>query len=136
MADSPNTPARVPVDLRLLRRMQLTFALLFVAYLLGFAPLPYSIGSLVLGAAAVVTGIMATVRAFAINVPGMLRVTVPLITVAALLFTLSQGVQTIFYGPTKAFQECQAGALTERSKAACERDYQRSILRLDTSTGS
>ncbi|GAA4374514.1 hypothetical protein [Paeniglutamicibacter cryotolerans] len=136
MAESPNTPARTPVDLRLLRRMQLTFMLLVAAYLISFTPLPYSIGSLVLGAAAVVTGILSVIRAFVVNVPGMLRVTVPLITVAALLFTLAQGVQTIFYSQTKAFQECQAGALTERSKAACERDYQRSILRLEPSTGS
>lgn len=136
MADSSQTPARVPIDLRLLRRLQLTFALLVIAYLLSFTPLPYSIGSLVLGVAAVITGIMASVRVFSVSVPGMLRFTVPLITVAALLFSLTQAVTLVFYGPTKDFQQCQKSALTERSKAACQVEYQRSILGINPNTGT
>lgn len=119
-----------------MRLMQLTFVLLVAAYLISFAPLPYSLASVLLGVGAVVTGILAMIRAFKINVPGMLRVTIPLITVAALLFTLAQGMQVLFYEQTMAYQQCQENALTERSKATCQREFQRSIIRFGAPAGS
>jgi hypothetical protein len=110
--------------------------LMVFAYFFYSAPLPWRLGAVVLGAAGVVTGIVTTIKVFRGTVPGIMRFTVPLATLACLVFTLATGGQALFYGPTLEYEQCRQEALTDRSQAQCQRDYEQKLRNMEGIVGS
>jgi hypothetical protein len=69
-------------------------------------------------------------------VPVVLRVTIAVATLACLLFTLSTGLQSLFYHATSEYEQCLRGSVTDRTTAACQREYEEKLRNLDGLPGS
>jgi uncharacterized membrane protein HdeD (DUF308 family) len=110
--------------------------LMLGSYLASTLVLPWKAASLLLGAAGVLVGVVATVKAARRKAPVLLRITVPLATVACLLFTLSTSAQVVFYQPTADYEQCLQETVTDRSHAKCRQDYENKISQLQGIIGS
>lgn len=107
-----------------------------LAYLLSSVVLPWKIASVVFGVAGIFCGVVATVKVFRRKLPGVLRVTLPLATVACLLFTISTATQVLFYQPTADYEQCMADTVTQRSQAQCKHDYDQKLSTFQGVIGS
>jgi hypothetical protein len=105
--------------------------LMLGAYLAAGAALPWKLVAVALGVAGVVVGVVTTVKVFRAPVPGFMRATIPLATLACLLFTLSTGVQSVFYGPTSDYEQCVQDSVTDRAQSQCQRDYEEKLRNLE-----
>lgn len=101
--------------------------LVLLAYLFSSVALPWKIASVVFGVSGVVCGVVASVKVIRRKLPGVLRVTIPLVTLACLLFTLSTSTQVVFYQPTAEYEQCLADTVTARSQAHCRHDYEQKL---------
>lgn len=101
--------------------------LVLLAYVTASVPLPWKIASVAFGVAGVVCGVVASVKVLRRKLPGILRITIPLATLACLLFTLSTSTQVIFYEATAEYEQCLADTVTDRSQAQCQRDYEQQL---------
>lgn len=110
--------------------------LMLGAYLGAGAMLPWKLAAVALGAAGVVVGVVATIKAFRGAVPVVLRVTIAVATLACLLFTLSTGLQSLFYHATSEYEQCLRGSVTDRTTAKCQREYEEKLRNLDGLPGS
>lgn len=110
--------------------------LVVLAYAFSALALPWKVGSVVFGVAGVVCGIVATVKVLRRKLPGILRITIPLATLACLLFTLSTSTQVIFYQPTAEYEQCLQDTVTDRSQAQCKHDYEQKLSSLQGVIGS
>lgn len=101
--------------------------LVVLAYLTSSVDLPWKIAAVAFGWAGVVCGIIASVKVLRRKLPGVLRITVPLATLACLLFTISTSTQVLFYQPTAEYEQCLADTVTDRSQAQCKQDYEQKL---------
>lgn len=107
-----------------------------LSYLLSSVVLPWKIASVAFGLAGIVAGIIASVKVFRRKLPGILRITLPLATLACLLFTVSTSTQVLFYQPTAEYEQCMADTVTDRSQAQCKHDYDQKLSTLQGVIGS
>ena len=110
--------------------------LMLGAYLAAGAALPWKLAAVGLGVAGVVVGAVATVKAFRGAVPVVLRITIALATLACLLFTLSTGLQSLFYRATSEYEQCLHNSVTDRAATKCQREYEEKLRNLDGLPGS
>lgn len=110
--------------------------LVILAYLFASAALPWKIASVAFGVAGVVCGVVASVKVLRRKLPGILRITIPLATLACLAFTLSTSTQVIFYQPTADYEQCLAESVTDRSLAQCKHDYEQKLSTFQGVIGS
>ncbi|WP_417215902.1 hypothetical protein [Arthrobacter sp.] len=110
--------------------------LVLLAYLTSSLVLPWKIASVAFGWAGVLCGVVASVKVLRRKLPGVLRVTVPLATLACLLFTVSTSTQVLFYQPTSDYEQCMATTVTDRSQAQCKHDYEQKLSTLQGVIGT
>lgn len=116
--------------------VRISIVLMLGAYLAAGAALPWKLAAVVLGVAGVVVGTIATIKVFRAQLPGFMRAIIPLATLACLLFTLSTGVQSLFYGPTSDYEQCVHNSVTERAQSQCQRDYQDKLRNMEGILGT
>lgn len=88
-----------------------------------YLPLPFRLAGLPFAVAGFVLGVLTSLKAFGNPAAGMLRLAVPVATVACGLVAVLLAGQLVFLGPSLQYQQCRADALTLRSETACTQDF-------------
>ena len=97
--------------------------MLLLTYLASVLPLPWKAVSLVFAAAGIVFGILALVRTARIPAPWVLRVGAVAGMAGCALFGFVTASQVVFWDATTRFEDCTAGAITERALERCTQEY-------------
>jgi hypothetical protein len=97
--------------------------MLLLTYLTSVLPLPWKAGSLAFAAAGIVFGILSLVRTARLPEPWLLRVGAAAGMVGCGLFGFVAASQIVFWEATTTFEDCTAGAITERALERCGQQY-------------
>ncbi|MDI3331331.1 MAG: hypothetical protein QJR09_11465 [Micrococcus sp.] len=122
-------------DHRLARYHSLRDALVWLAgmllltYLASVLPLPWKVVSLAFAAAGIAFGILALVRTARLPAPWLLRVGAVAGMAGCALFGFVAASQIVFWEATTAFEDCTAGAITERALERCSQEYTEHLAR-------
>lgn len=97
--------------------------MLLLTYLASVLTLPWKVASLAFAAAGIVFGILSLVRTARIPAPWVLRVGALAGMAGCALFGFVAAAQIVFWEATTRFEDCTAGAITERALERCSQEY-------------
>jgi hypothetical protein len=97
--------------------------MLLLTYLASVLPLPWKVVSLAFAAAGIVFGILCLVRTARVPAPWVLRVGAVAGMAGCALFGFVAASQIVFWEATTSFEDCTAGAITERALERCGQEY-------------
>ncbi|MCY1158830.1 MAG: hypothetical protein MOP51_1854 [Citricoccus sp.] len=97
--------------------------MLLLTYLASVLTLPWKAVSLVFAVTGIVFGVLALVRTARIPAPWVLRVGAVAGMAGCALFGFVAASQVVFWDATTRFEDCTAGAITERALEQCSQEY-------------
>lgn len=109
-------------------RLRGTVFLILASAILTMLPMPWKLLTIVVGVAAIISGIRTLIKSFRIPGMGPVNFTIILALMGCALFTLSVSLQGIFFQPTMEYQQCLNDSVTSRSLDQCSRDFNNSLV--------
>lgn len=109
-------------------RLRGTVFLILASAILTMVPMPWKLLTVVVGIAAIISGVRTLIKSFRIPGMGPVNFTIILALAGCALFTLSVALQGIFFQPTMDYQRCLEESVTSRSLEQCSRDFNDSLV--------
>lgn len=134
--DRPQTPSAAESRRREVNRyIRILVVLLAGAALTANLALPGKVAAPVLGAAAVVFGIISLVKLIRYRLSAVLKMSVTIGLVISALLTLGTGAMVAVWPITQTYETCMSQALTQRAQAACTNGYEQTLKDLQQNLG-